>query len=356
MKMMKKSKGGRRPGMIGGLVLLCLICLLSSCRRETSFSLMQFNIWQEGTSVPGGFEAVADEIARTDADFVTLSEVRNYRSSRFCDRIVEALSKRGKVYYSFYSEDSGILSRHPIREHATVFPLNNDQGSIYRIVTEKDGQEIAVYTAHLDYRNCALYLPRGYDGSTWKKLPAPVTDLEKILDNNRASRRDDAVRAFLQAAQKDREAGRLVLLGGDFNEPSHLDWTEKTRNMRDHHGMIVPWDCTVMLEKEGFIDCYRAKYPDPVTHPGFTYPADCRDARLERLAWSPDADDRDRIDYIFYADYPGLSVEDARIIGPRGDVCRNRRVNGNERESVTEPLGVWPTDHKAVLVSFLLIR
>ena len=44
----------------------------------------------------GGFEALADEIVRSNADFVTLSEVRNYRNTRFCDRIVEALKREGK--------------------------------------------------------------------------------------------------------------------------------------------------------------------------------------------------------------------------------------------------------------------
>lgn len=67
-----------------------------------------------GCSRGKGFEAVADEIARSKADFVTLSEVRNYHHTRFCDRIVEALKQRGEIYYSFYSEDSGLLSRYPI--------------------------------------------------------------------------------------------------------------------------------------------------------------------------------------------------------------------------------------------------
>lgn len=82
-------------------------------------------------------------------DFVTLSEVRNYHNTRFCDRIVEALKKRGQTYYSFYTEDSGLLSRYPISDSSTVYPLNDDRGSIYRLVTKKGNQEFAVYTAHL---------------------------------------------------------------------------------------------------------------------------------------------------------------------------------------------------------------
>ena len=61
------------------IYLLLLIALgLSSCQQEKTFKVLQFNIWQEGAVVKGGFDAIADEIVRSNADFVTLSEVRNY--------------------------------------------------------------------------------------------------------------------------------------------------------------------------------------------------------------------------------------------------------------------------------------
>ena len=65
------------------IYLLLLIALgLSSCQQEKTFRVLQFNIWQEGAVVKGGFDAIADEIVRSNADFVTLSEVRNYRPDR----------------------------------------------------------------------------------------------------------------------------------------------------------------------------------------------------------------------------------------------------------------------------------
>ena len=67
------------------IYLLLLIALgLSSCQQEKTFKVLQFNIWQEGAVVKGGFDAIADEIVRSNADFVTLSEVRNYHQTRFC--------------------------------------------------------------------------------------------------------------------------------------------------------------------------------------------------------------------------------------------------------------------------------
>ena len=118
------------------IYLLLLIALgLSSCQQEKTFKVLQFNIWQEGAVVKGGFDAIADEIVRSNADFVTLSEVRNYHQTRFCDRIVEALQQKGQTYYSFYTEDSGLLSRYPITDSTTVYPLNDDRGSMYKAIT-----------------------------------------------------------------------------------------------------------------------------------------------------------------------------------------------------------------------------
>ena len=47
------------------IYLLLLIALgLSSCQQEKTFRVLQFNIWQEGAVVKGGFDAIADEIVR----------------------------------------------------------------------------------------------------------------------------------------------------------------------------------------------------------------------------------------------------------------------------------------------------
>ena len=51
------------------IYLLLLIALgLSSCQQEKTFKVLQFNIWQEGAVVKGGFDAIADEIVRSNAD------------------------------------------------------------------------------------------------------------------------------------------------------------------------------------------------------------------------------------------------------------------------------------------------
>lgn len=334
------------------LALILYLFSFSSCRHEMPLRVLQFNIWQEGTKVEGGFEALADEIARSDADFVLLSEVRNYNNSRFDERIIEALKERGQQYYSFYTTSSGLLSRYPLIDSAIVYPYGDDRGSIHKAVAKINNQEIALYTAHLDYRNCAYYDVRGYDGNTWQKRE-PVTDVDSILYLNRLSERDDAIAAFIIEAEKDKKAGRLVFLGGDLNEPSHLDWTEATKDLYDHHGAVVPWDVSVMLEEAGYKDAYREVYPNPLTHPGFTFPSDNENKKVSALTWAPEADERERIDFIYFLPHKQIKAVKAFILGPSKSIAYSQRVEDKGEDVFLLPLDIWPTDHKAVLVEFL---
>lgn len=72
-------------------------------------------------------------------------------------------------------------------------------------------------------------MPRGYSGTSWKKIDNPITDESEVLKANRLSFRDESIRTFVQEVQTDIKQGRPVIMGGDFNEPSHLDWQADTK-------------------------------------------------------------------------------------------------------------------------------
>lgn len=321
--------------------------------KSILFKVLQFNVWQEGTVVDGGYDAIVDQIIESGADFVTLSEVRNYNNTRFCDRIVNSLRDKGYTFYSFYSYDTGLLSRFPIKDSTTVYPCIDDHGSAYRALIDMHGYEVALYTAHFDYQNCTYYDVKGYDGSSWKSRP-PMVDMDSIMMNNVKSKRDNGAMALLKDAKEDRARGRIVIIGGDFNEPSFLDWTEETKNMFDRNGLVVPWTVSVLMTAHGYIDTYRAIYPNPVTHPGITYPANNPKVDLKKLTWAPTADERERIDFIHYAPFDGLRLRDVAIWGPDSSICRNQRVKDDTEDIFMIGRGIWPTDHKAVLATFEL--
>jgi hypothetical protein len=166
--------------------------------------------------------------------------------------------------------------------------------------------------------------------------------------------RDDAIKACLEYAERDRANGCLVLLGGDFNEPSHLDWTESTKNDFDHHGLVIPWTVSQLLTDKGYKDVYREVYPNPVTHPGITFPANTPNVPVKKLTWAPEADERERIDFIYYAPHPKLKLINAFVWGPDSSISRSSVVGNEAQDLIRIGEGVWPTDHKAVLAIFEL--
>lgn len=339
------------------VVVMFAVGCMTAIARGTTISVLQWNIWQEGTMIEGGYDAIVDEIVRLKPDFVTFSEVRNYHNTRFCDRITQSLRERGEMYWSFYSYDTGLLSRHPINDSITVFPCVDDHGSIYGLRAEVEGKKVAVYTAHLDYLHDSYYEARGYDGSSFQPITV-VSDPDILIAHGNLSMRDEAIAAFLRQAEKDAAEGYAVLIGGDMNEPSHRDWTAATKDLYDHHGAVVAWPQTTALEAAGFCDAYRTKYPNVLTHPGFTYPSDNPDADVSRLTWAPAADERDRIDYVFFrsSSEVRLKLKDCRIFGPKGCIKNSERYTESTADSYLLPLGTWPTDHKGVLTTFRLGR
>lgn len=315
--------------------------------------MLQWNIWMCGTVVPNAFESLVGEIERLQPDFITISEVWNRNDSTFCSKIIESLANKKLTYYAYFGHDTGVLSKYPIHESSKVYAVEGKSGTINRIVTSVGKQEFAVYTAHLDYLNDAYYDAKGYDGSTWQKRPIPES-VEEILSINNASSRDDAIKEFVKVSKEDIEQGRIVILGGDFNEPSHLDWTNETKDLYDHNGFVIPWTCTSLLEENGFIDTYRSLYQDPIHYPGFTFPSDNPLVPVERLAWGPEADERDRIDFIFYYPNPMIKLSNASLFGPQKSILRSQRVDESSLDPFITPLYPWPTDHKGVLVTFEL--
>lgn len=319
-----------------------------------NIKVLQLNIWKSCTCVEGGVEALADEIARLKPELVSLNEIVSTESNPIHTRLLDALTQRGLTYYAGHTQQSDILSIAPVSEIRRIYPDSPDvRGSVIGVDTEIYGTPLSVYSAHLDYLNDAYYNVRGIDGSTWQPCELPKTVAE-ILERSDMSSRDDAVRKFIDAARDDIARGRTVILCGDFNEPSHLDWTEATAGLYDHNGFVVDWTCTRLLDNAGYADAYRTVWPDPVACPGITFPASCESVEVKQLAWAPDADERDRIDYIFYNKASGLTPVKASLIGPDKSICRSQRVPDNTADSIITPLNLWPSDHRAVLVEFQL--
>ena len=326
------------------LLLAGGLCQGASAKDGQRLTVFQINVWLDATQVPRAFEGLVDEIAAHRPDVVTLCEVGDYRGVNFTDSLCRSLGVQGLRYYTCPSHDGGVLSRYPIVESEGL-----DSLSICRAVIDVEGTRVAVYSVHLDYTHYACYLPRGYDGVTWEECPLPQSVAE-VLAQNDASRRPVEIRRLMARTEQDLAAGMRIIIGGDFNEPSWLDWQADTKDLYDHRGFVVPWTTTRLLHEAGYRDAYRVLHPSAVTHPGFTWVASNEGMGIDKLAWAPKSDERDRIDFIFYKGR-GMKPVRAAVVGPRASIVRGQRVEESSQDTILEPQSTWPSDHKGVLVT-----
>jgi exonuclease III len=328
------------------IIYLCLLVYLcSACVKDPSvLTVLQLNTWGNGG------DKIVGVITQTDPDLLFLCEVRAQKS---LDYIKDSLKQQGKVYYGNYlNTSSAILSKYPIIEIATAKDLGYKIGAFNKAVIEIEKQRFAVYALHLDYRNYACYMPRGYSGATWKKLPTAIADADTVIKHNRFSKRDEEIKELLRDMDNELAKGSQIIFGGDLNEPSHLDWQKDTKDIRDHNGLVINWDCSIMLHQAGFKDTYRELYPNPLTHPGFTWPAGNKSVSLKSLSWTEGVDDRDRIDFIYYYPNNKLKLKDVVIVGPSEDFYDGKIRSEETEDKRIIPNTIWASDHKGLYAEF----
>lgn len=340
-----------------GLFILCISISFGGqaqpqpAGQDSSITLkiMHLNIWVNGTSVPNGFAKIRDVVACVKPDIACFVEVDN-KAGDITTRLANELSTAGLPYYAAHvnGSDASIISKYPI---TSTGPLLRSAISVFTV--DVSGKIVVIAVAHLDYTYYACYLPRGYrcGGSApyngWTQIgssdPQPVTDTTIIATQNKGSQRDEQLAAFLDYIANET---RPVILTGDFNEPSHQDWTTRQADMFDHNGVVYEWTTTKALSHKGFTDAYRKVYPDEVLNPGITWPSYANNK--PNTSWTPKSDDRDRIDFIFYK---GINVEavDAAIVGPKASWAKSILTTENTgNDHFLADTLAWPSDHKGV--------
>ena len=93
-------------------------------------------------------------------------------------------------------------------------------------------------------------------------------------------------------------------------------------------------------------------YPNPITHPGFTFPSDNDKMPVSKLTWAPDADERDRIDFIYFYPNQDITPISSMILGPSRSIVKSQRIEENTEDYFITPKGIWPSDHKGVIATF----
>ena len=324
MPTLRRSPGtASRP--VGQRVLFPALCAIAAfwgecatAEEPVTLRVMSFNVWYGGEQV--SLAKVGEAIRAADADIVGVQE-----ADRNLARIAEAA---GMPYVDTRRR---LLSRWPIFDSGTgqrtesgASPYSTtglDHNAIHAWVMVRPGKVVAVANVHLSNN------PSG-TGPALEGRP-----LAEVLAAEAGSRVMEATP--LTALGRLAADGIPVFLTGDFNTPSHLDWTQAVQRVRTEIPYAIEWPTTRLLADAGLRDSYRETYPDPVTKRGFTWTPGTPHPL------QPRGEGRERIDYVLAGGR--AETRSSQIVGEAG---------GPDVDIAVMP---WPSDHRAVVSSFEVV-
>lgn len=289
----------RLRNILTALVMLLALSTMAQADDAVELRIMTFNVWLGGQQVNIG--RVYDAIRAAKADIVLLQEPEG-QTREFA----------AALGYPYASERHHIISQYPLFD-----PPTSDADFAFAEI--RPGRFVAVADIHLTSDPYGPYAVR--DGKT----------VEEVLKLEQDTRMPE-IGPYISVLGPLAKSGVPVFIGGDFNAPSHLDWTAAAVAARPQLRFPVEWPVSKALADAGFRDSYREIHPDPAANPGITwtsgYPVPHREAN-EMI---------DRIDQI-YALGNSTTVA-SQIVGETG---------GPDIDIGITP---WPSDHHAVVATF----
>lgn len=288
------------------------IAMAQETPAKVTLKVLTFNIWYGGDQV--SFAKVIEAIKLADADIVGLQEPDG--------RTLDIAAAAG---YPYADTRRHIISKYPLFDSAlgvttsaeappySIAGLDRDAVHAWAMVAP--GYVVAVANTHLTSDPYGPEMVR--DGAT----------LEEVLANEAEVRMPEA-QALMDGLGPVAASGAPVVLNGDFNSVSHLDWTVAMQGVRPEMKYLVDWPVSKLVEGAGFVDTFRAAHSDPVAVPGLTW--------TPGRPWPvmPEGETVDRIDFIWAAN---ATVLDSVLLGEPGN------------PAVALSVTPFPSDHRGVL-------
>jgi len=308
--------------MITGMLLAVASAFAPTLHAETQMKnirVMSYNIHRGGVvMLKQPLSQTAKAIRLAKADVVGIQETRSPRGDT-----LEDLAKLLGWNHDM-GKGSNILTRYEIVE------------SLYKGVKVKmnSGRYAYVFNVHLSshpYQPYQLLKIR----PKWHKHTNDITfiktEAEAIEWAKKARGRELTKLLRLIRSIPNKQAPVFVV--GDFNEPSHLDWTERAAKAA-RHPIKVEYPNSLAMIKAGFTDAYRAIYHDEMKHPGYTWSSFYK--------FDDPTTHHDRIDFVYFKG-KGIKLNEVKIVGE----------NQKDADIVISP---YPSDHRAVVANFKLAK
>ena len=305
------------------LIRVLLIAMVALCYEaeiaqaaDQEVQVLSFNILRTnpGISQNEKVNRIAEIVNTTGADIIGFQEGENHVNSVFSQL---GGASAGWHLHQQTAMDGVIGGAYIMSKFPITLISNNGHGVQLQLDVDTTAW---LFNNHLPFGPYGPYFVRDNPGASTQayldSTQPTYNTMQRVLNDIAAS-----------TTIKD-----SVFLTGDFNDPSHLDWTQEAADAGLHFGEVVPWITSNMVQDAGFRDSYRDTFPDAVNHLGET--------------WSPlhPADVQDRIDFVYYRG-DLITLTDSQVVGEVG-----APLLGN----VDVPIANYPSDHRAVVSSFTI--
>lgn len=292
-----------KPNKILIIIVTFLLFIGCSVKKTKSISLMTWNIWHGGLH-GNKISGFAKDTSNTLNVFRVIQQEKPdilFMQETYCCGM-EIAKQAGYTYSWRGSSNLSIHSKYPIIDTLNLFKPFNSHG----VVIDIEGEKILCLNIWLHYlpdyfqnikRMSQDSLIAGEKGTRLKEITAILSSVDSLEENLNIP----------------------IIMGGDFNSGSHLDWVESMKEL--HYNKIVEWPVSKLIIDRGYIDSYREVNPDPTKTLDGT--------------WGFLSDDiiSDRIDFIYYKG-KNIKAKYSKIV-------------------MDDPVdGFFNSDHRAIITEF----
>src|SRR5688572_4652505 len=233
----RKSRG-LFTGAGRAAAIIFLLVTLGTAQASNGLRVMSYNILVGGARY-GPLSQTVGVINTAQADIIGIQEVGGS---------AQAIANSLGFSYHRFNSDLAIVSRYPITQ-----VLN--QGVKLQLSPTQDAYVFNVHLAPYPYQPYDIQ-----DGL--------ITNEAQAISQAQATR---SMTSIINGMSGALATGAPVFLVGDFNEPSHLDWTQEAAAAGKHFGMKVDWPTSRAVTNAGLRDAFRELRPDEIGDPGDTW-------------------------------------------------------------------------------------